>query len=72
MDRVSNKRKRRLTERQERRRIAGLRMLARVIARHYLANPHLYRDDSVGNGAAPAVNGLTTRDGEAVREEGAA
>ena len=41
---VSSKRKRRLTERQERRRIEGLRILARIIARHYLANPHLYRN----------------------------
>ena len=42
-------------------------MLARIIARHYLANSHLYR-----NGAAPAVNGQPTDGGEAVREEGAA
>ena len=40
---VSSKRKRKLTDRQERRRIEGLRILARIIARHYLSNPHLYR-----------------------------
>ena len=34
------KSKRKLTDRQERRRIEGLRILARIIARHYLANPH--------------------------------
>ena len=64
--RVNSKRKRRLTDRQERRRIEGLRILARIIARHYLANPHLY-----ANGSSPA-NGRVTADGEAVREEGEA
>ena len=34
--------KRRLTRTQERRRIEGLRTLARIIARHYLAHPELY------------------------------
>ena len=46
--RVSNKRKRGLTKNQERRRIEGLRILARIIARHYLANPHLYRNGADG------------------------
>ena len=63
---MSSKRKRRLTEKQERRRIEGLRILARIIVRHYLANPHLYR-----NGSSPA-NGQPTDGGEAVREEGTA
>ena len=58
--------KQRLTAKQERRRIEGLRILARIIARHYLENPHLYR-----NGSAPA-NGQPTDDGKAVRKEGAA
>ena len=31
-----------LTRTQERRRIEGLRLLARIIARHYLAHPELY------------------------------
>lgn len=66
MDRVNSKPKRQMTKTQERRRIEGLRMLARIIARHYLANPHLYR-----NGAAPA-NGRTPDGGETVREEGEA
>ena len=56
----------RLTKTQERRRIEGLRMLARIIARHYLANPHLYR-----NGSAPA-NGRLTDGDEPGRREGAA
>ncbi len=64
--RVSSKRKRKLTDRQERRRMEGLRILARIIARHYLANPDLYR-----NGATPA-DGQPTDAGEAVREEGGA
>ena len=34
--------KRGLTRSQERRRIEGLRILARIIARHYLAHPELY------------------------------
>ena len=63
---MSKKSKRKLTDRQERRRIEGLRILARIIARHYLSNPHLYR-----NGATPA-NGQPTDGREAVREEGGA
>ena len=47
---MSSKRKRGLTKNQERRRIEGLRILARIIARHYLANPHLYRDGAAGDG----------------------
>ena len=42
--------KRKLTPRQERQRIDGLRILARIIARHYLANPHLYHKDATGDG----------------------
>ena len=63
---MTRKRKRRLTDRQERRRIEGLRMLARIIARHYLANPRLYR-----NGSTPAT-GQPTDGGEDARKEGAA
>ena len=66
MERVSSGRKQGLTKTQERRRIEGLRMLARIIARHYLANPRLYR-----NGSAPA-NERTPDGGETVREEGEA
>jgi hypothetical protein len=58
--------KQRLTQSQERRRIEGLRMLARIIARHYLANPHLYR-----NGSSPA-KGRLTDGGEPDRREGTA
>ena len=46
-----------LTGEQERQRMDGLRMLARVIARHYLAHPELYpaptgaRHDGAGGNA---------------------
>ena len=56
--------KRRLTPAQERRRIQGLRILARIIARHYLANPHLYH-----NGSAPA-NGQQADGGESAAKDG--
>ena len=45
-----------MTRTQERRRIEGLRILARIIARHYLAHPELYPNPGVG-GEAPTVNG---------------
>ena len=53
-DRVSKKSKRKLTDRQERRRIEGLRILARIIARLYLANPHLYPNGAAGDGSQSA------------------
>ena len=49
-------RKGNLTRTQERRRIEGLRILARIIARHYLAHPELYPNPGV-DGEAPTVNG---------------
>ena len=48
-ERVSGMRKRRLTDKQERQRKEGLRILARIIARHYLANPDLYRNNEAGD-----------------------
>ena len=51
---MSKKSKRKLTDRQERRRIEGLRILARIIARHYLANPHLYPNGAAGDGSQSA------------------
>ena len=48
---MNSKRKRRLTKNQERRRIESLRILARIIARHYLANPHLYHNGAAGDGS---------------------
>ena len=64
-------RKRKLTAGQEKRRMEGLRMLARIIARHYLANPHLYRNGAGGEGPPAPAKGRTT-DGDAARKEGAA
>ena len=61
-----SRKQRKLTPAQERRRIEGLRILARIIARHYQANPHLYR-----NGSAPAKDQATGA-GEAERREGVA
>ena len=58
--------KRRLTPEQERKRLEGLRILARIIARHYLANPGVY-----ANGPA-TVNGLPADGGEGARKEDAA
>ena len=63
-ERVS--RKKRLTAKQERQRMEGLRILARIIARHYLANPHLYRNGSIPSNARPAGGG------EPSRQEGSA
>ena len=51
---MSKKSKRKLTDRQERRRIEGLRILARIIARHYLANPRLYPNGAAGDGSQSA------------------
>ena len=50
--------KRGLARSQERRRTLGLRILARIIARHYLAHPELYPDPGP-NGVVPAGNGAT-------------
>ena len=44
----------------------GLRILARIIARHYFANPHLYRNGSVPSNGRPAGGG------ESSHEEGSA
>ena len=50
----------------------GLRMLARIIARHYLANPHLYRNGAGGDGSHASDHAGTTADGDAAWKEGAA
>lgn len=39
-----------MTKNQERRRIEGLRILARIIARHYLSNPHIYHNGANADG----------------------
>ena len=50
----------------------GLRALARIIARHYLANPHLYRNGAGGGECLASEHGGATADGDAARKEGAA
>ena len=69
---MSRKQKQRLTPKQERQRIEGLRILARIIARHYLANPELYANSAAGERDASAVNGLPPAVRETTTEEGAA
>ena len=69
---MSSKQKRKLTPKQERQRIEGLRILARIMARHYLANPELYANGAAGERDASAVNGQPPADRETTQEEGAA
>ena len=63
--------KRRLTKAQEQRRLDGLRLLARIIARHYLAHPELYPNSSGWARLAPAVNGPVTVGGDTAGKEDA-
>ena len=66
--------KRRLTGEQEDGRIQGLRLLARIIARHYLEHPELYpapagdRSGDVGQGDT-TVNAAVRAGGDAARKE---
>ena len=68
-----------LTREQEQGRIYGLRLLARIIARHYLEHPELYPaptgDTGGGTGSAgkdaAAVNAAGPSGGNAVRREAA-
>ena len=55
----------RLTDEQKRQRIDGLRILARIIARHYIAHPEFCPQRAAGKGSIPAGS-------EQAREEGAA
>ncbi len=62
-------RKKRLTLAQNHQRVEGLRVLARIIARHYLEHPDLYPDPPGAEGAVPPVQGKAHGDGKAVRKE---
>ena len=62
-------RKGKLTESQEQRRIEGLRILARIIARHYLAHPELYPSPG-DDGEASLIDGRNAVDAEAVARDG--
>ena len=59
-------RKPRLTEEQERQRLEGLRILARIIARHYQAHPELYPQP------VDAADGHAVESGNAKGQEDAA
>ena len=50
---IGMKAQRALSDEQERMRLEGLRILARIIARHALAYPILYEDGSDEGGAGP-------------------
>ena len=54
--------KQHLTDEQERVRLEGLRILARMIARHALANPDFYQDRSAAE-RQPPIDG-NCRDGD--------
>ena len=48
--------KRQLTEEQDRLRLKGLRILARIIVCHRLNHPELYADVPLENGAVPSAS----------------
>ena len=53
----------RLTREQQEMRRQGLRILARIIARHCLSNPDLYHRGPAGNGvAAPAEEDIDDKE----------
>ena len=59
--------KQELTKEQDRRRLKGLRILARIIVRHRLAHPELYANGVSVNGASPAATG-GVNDGEKTKD----
>ncbi len=59
----------RLSDEQERMRLEGLRTLARIIARHYLAHPEKYGSSAREQEASPPNGRLTSGDGPP-REDG--
>ena len=62
-------RNKKLTRSQERRRIDGLRLLARIIARHYLAHPELYPGPGADGAVSTANDGHRAADGKAGGKE---
>ena len=65
------KRKLNLTEEQEQGRIDGLRLLARVIAHHYLEHPECYDRTADADGCDGNVNYPNGAGGETARKEAA-
>ena len=62
----------RLSDEQERMRLEGLRTLARIIARHYLAHPEKYASSASEEQEAPPLNGRPPLEGEPPHEDGTA
>ena len=63
---------RRMDDERERMRLDGLRRLARIIARHALAHPHLYMDHRDGDPAAAPTTGCGAAAAKRARKDGAA
>ncbi|MDE2932285.1 MAG: hypothetical protein OXS47_00275 [Chloroflexota bacterium] len=61
-----------LSDEQERMRLEGLRILARIIVQHYHAHPEKYAGRGAGEGEAPPVNGPPTTKAERPRRNDAA
>ncbi|MDE2933878.1 MAG: hypothetical protein OXS47_08420 [Chloroflexota bacterium] len=62
----------RLSDEQEQQRLAGLRILARIIARHYLAHPDLYPGASVEDQETPSRTYERDVSGDGLQEDDAA
>ena len=60
----------RLTDEQERMRIEGLRILARIIVRHYLAHPEKYGSSADREREVPPVNGRPPAKAEPPQKDG--
>ena len=62
----------RMNDEQERMRLDGLRRLARIIARHALAHPHLYMDNRDGDPLTPPETGYSAPAKKPTGKDGAA
>ncbi len=62
----------RLSDEQERMRLEGLRVLARIIVQHYHAHPEKYAGRAAQEPEDTPVNGRPTAEGERAREDDAA
>ena len=61
----------RLSDEQERMRLEGLRILARIIARHARAHPEKYPNRDAGEQESPPAMGRLASAGEPSHEDGA-
>lgn len=61
---------RELSDEQERMRLKGLRTLARILARHYLAPPREYPGRDAGEQESPPANARPPSEGEPLRRDG--